>query len=506
MKKASPLFLVLVLAGVGAGLWIASARRTLPMANAAPPLQPQVRVTDTKPRMKLIRTAARQVTDIDVRDSAKDGTPLLNDRLQALAALRAAVPGTTVEFDPVTGAPSQIQATGRFLTSTSPDTTARDVVGRFIDQHKALFGHGSAVLKSARLTREDVTRHSGMHTLVWNQEVEGIPLFKTILKANVTQQGELVTLNDHFVTDPKPNRAEPAISASRAIALAAASVESSVAKSGIVPHDAARGPERHQRFKAPGLSDASAQLTYLPMNESEVRLGWDVTLFDIATNEMFRTVVDAASGEVLYRSSLTSDISNASFRAYANATSKQPAESPLPMTPGHATPLMAEPAEVPRQLVTLQALDTTASPNGWINDGVQETLGNNVDAHTDTDANNTADLPRPNGGPTRTFDTPASLASAPSVYKDAAVINLFYVCNWIHDRLHGIRRQFPDRQLQPRRPGRRSHPGGRSGRQRHQQRQLLHPARRQRGAHADVCLEQCRTGPRLLLRRPHHHP
>ena len=52
--------------------------------------------------------------------------------------------------------------------------------------------------------------------------------------------------------------------------------------------------------------------------------------------------------------------------------------------------MTTQPPLVPRTLVTLPALDTNASPAGWINDGGNETLGNNVDAHTDWNADDLA--------------------------------------------------------------------------------------------------------------------
>src|SRR5256885_12920493 len=61
----------------------------------------------------------------------------------------------------------------------------------------------------------------------------------------------------------------------------------------------------------------------------------------------------------------------------------------------------AQPMQVPPILVTLSALDTNASPNGWIDDGVNETRGNNVDAHLDRNADDSPDLPRPQGSPFR---------------------------------------------------------------------------------------------------------
>ena len=53
------------------------------------------------------------------------------------------------------------------------------------------------------------------------------------------------------------------------------------------------------------------------------------------------------------------------------------------MSPGFATPVVTQPAQVQQVLVTTPALDTNASPSGWIDDGNNETVGNNVDAYVD---------------------------------------------------------------------------------------------------------------------------
>ena len=360
-------------------------------------------------------------------------------RIAAIHSVKKEIPGVEVEFDPITQAPSYIQATGKFLTGLgAPGTSTRKVVEGFIDRHKDLFGHDATAIKSSRTTREDVTKHSGMSTLVLNQEISGIPVFRAILKATTTKNGELVTINDHFVGNPQPNVAAAAIPAAKAVSLAAASLEDSVQPAQVMPAGEPAGVEQVQRFTAPGLSDTLAQLTYMPMNATNVQLGWDVTLFSLSNNEMFRVVVDAVTGEVLYRTSLTADSTDATFRVFADAPSKKPFDNPRPMSPGYSTPQSTEPAEVTRQLVTLPSFDATASPNGWINDGGTETLGNNVDAHTDTDNNNTPDTPRPNGGASRVFDFNASLTSSPGAYKDAAVTNLFYLNNWIHDRFYQL--------------------------------------------------------------------
>src|SRR6185369_1827124 len=142
-------------------------------------------------------------------------------------------------------------------------------------------------------------------------------------------------------------------------------------------------------------------------------------------------LVDAQNGAVLVRHCLTSYISEATYRVYLS-------DSPSPFSPGHPTPLTNQPPLGSRVLVVTDALSTLASPNGWINDGVNETRGNNVDAHLDRNADDLPDLPRPHGSPFRVFDFPLDLTSNPSSYGNAAVVQLFYWCNWMHDRLYEL--------------------------------------------------------------------
>src|SRR6185436_9882108 len=66
------------------------------------------------------------------------------------------------------------------------------------------------------------------------------------------------------------------------------------------------------------------------------------------------------------------------------------------------------------------------------------TRGNNVDAHLDTDADDVADLPRFQGSAFRVFDFPLDLAQDPSTYRNAAVTQLFYWGNFMHDKLYEL--------------------------------------------------------------------
>ena len=82
--------------------------------------------------------------------------------------------------------------------------------------------------------------------------------------------------------------------------------------------------------------------------------------------------------------------------------------------------------------------DPVASPFGWHDqngiDGAEYTTtrGNNVYAFEDTD-NDDQPGSSPDGGPSLTFDFPYDPPQIPEEYLSAAITNLFYTCNVLHD-------------------------------------------------------------------------
>lgn len=58
------------------------------------------------------------------------------------------------------------------------------------------------MLAGTRISREFVSQDSGLRTVVWQQELDGVPLFQCVLIAHMTGQGELVSLSSQFVPDP----------------------------------------------------------------------------------------------------------------------------------------------------------------------------------------------------------------------------------------------------------------------------------------------------------------
>jgi hypothetical protein len=290
--------------------------------------------------------------------------------------------------------------------------------------------------------REFVCQNNGMRTVVWQQRLNDIPVFEATFKGSITRSGRLVNISSRFLVGlerasglDEPSRvliaSSPPVSAAEAAASAIADLGGTVQLGSLIRvNPTSSTPQGAQKFAYAGwFGEGSAKLIWLPMNPSSLRLCWSIELINRSTMEGFRILVDASSGEPLVRQNRTCWYTPSSYRIFTS-------DSPSPFTPGHTQPSSGQPASVARQLLALPALSQTASPDGWVPDGSNQTHGNNVDASANRIAQSPNPQPRPQGNPFRVFDFPLNLNNDPSTYGDAAVANLFYWCNWMHDRLY----------------------------------------------------------------------
>jgi len=412
----------------------------------------------------------------------------------ALARLKARVPGVRV-----TRTAEQFSVAGLNHRLTRPD--ARDGARKpadahanlrdFLDDYRALIGGGRDLIERSRMTRDGTSAHSGLRTTVWQREVSGIAVFGAVMVANQAGDGAVIAFSHAGARGELkvPVVIAPFIDAGAALitAIMAAGGESGPAavSTAPLPGDATR----RQRLTADGLRDeAYTWLSWLPVNGALV-LCWDICHTGAHDQLMRRTLVDAVTGAVRLDRVLTvitrmgdqgpgakpapikavgparlqarrapaglvagdgaaapSALGPAAGTSSLAATMALrcfawPKESPRPLLPGRATASEGglEPPEVPRDLITLDSIDATASPDGWVSG--TETKGNNVDAYLDINNDNSPDSGRPTGsGSPLTFDFPLDLALAPTGadYRKAAVVNLFYWCNFAHDRLYQL--------------------------------------------------------------------
>src|SRR4051812_3196160 len=151
----------------------------------------------------------------------------------ALGRLRERLARVQVDFDPLLQSPRRILAKDGFLTG--PNAQGRAVAGGavtllgpndphratklFLAEHRALFGFGPEALDAAAIKSDYTGAHNGLHTLVWEQQLDGIPIFEALLISHTTKRLELATVSSRFVVEPA--RAADAAHPKRAMVVAA---------------------------------------------------------------------------------------------------------------------------------------------------------------------------------------------------------------------------------------------------------------------------------------------
>ncbi|MBK7874529.1 MAG: M36 family metallopeptidase [Planctomycetes bacterium] len=384
-----------------------------------------------------------------VRTANASALDAVRRRARELERARLAfdVPMLSVEEHEFFATPHWIGSTLRFLTPPS-DLAPRDVVATFVARHPALFEIGPADLADAPLTRDFRTAHNGVTHLTWQQRVDGLDLFGCVLKANVTRDGELINASSSFLPAPAGGWVLPAerLTALDAVRAAAANVgvRLSADPEGSAPEGASeRRSWSSTAFRA--AEPATSERIAFAWTRERVVPAYRVQISKPGTSDLYEVLVDATDGTILQRVNHTKyfgGTEDCSFRVYTS-------DSPAPGSPGNATPNGVQFPFVGRSLVTVTGASVaSASPNGWIDDGVNETRGNNVDAHLDLNADNIADVPRPAGLPYRVFDFAQDNTQAPSTYRPAAVAQFFYLGNRYHDKLFQLGFDEPAKNFQ----------------------------------------------------------
>ncbi|UWX60089.1 T9SS-dependent M36 family metallopeptidase [Chryseobacterium oranimense] len=208
--------------------------------------------------------------------------------------------------------------------------------------------------------------------------------------------------------------------------------------------------------------DEISKVDYLPNVYFEKNgvyiLAKELFVSDKKSSDVWHVIADAETGEILTKDNLTLDCNFTHADSFDNGSEvkaeqylvseesvlagamNQPLASNL-LVPSNASynvfPLPVEaPTFGPRAIIN-NPWDITVSPQGWHSDGTNNytnTRGNNVYAYSDQTNSNTAGY-SPSGGATLNFDFPYAEGRYinPFTYRDAAITNLFYMNNKMHD-------------------------------------------------------------------------
>lgn len=205
---------------------------------------------------------------------------------------------SVMDFDGLTGTPRNLGRLDGYLTGKSA-SSAQSVALGYVRSHLASLGLTDADLSTLRL-RQDYVDIAGIHHISWTQSVRGVTVFSNGLKANVTKNGELISIQGSPISGLAAKAgalsATPRLSAAEARATAAADVGGKVSTAGVSSSAATLTKwSNHDQ----------AELVWF-MSPSGLQLGWS-TYVQAGDTLNYQHVVDASTGRVLYRHDTTSN-------------------------------------------------------------------------------------------------------------------------------------------------------------------------------------------------------
>lgn len=247
------------------------------------------------------RPEDRVLPDFDIRNEAPLVPSASDDTRTAVNRLREQFPGLRVRLHPQTGTLRQLSAAGGPLsqpTGDSPNRAAR----RFLAAHRAAFGLAADDLADLAQVDEVAGTNQPLIHLVFHQIVNGIRVFGADVRVHMTRARSILAISSSTVrAHGRPT--VPQVGAEQAAQLAALDVRPEL---GLTPLRRI-GPTGNDRFSVfrsgPFKRDVQARLVFFPMAGS-VRLAWRVEIEPNGFPQAYEILVDAGTGEILYRRNL----------------------------------------------------------------------------------------------------------------------------------------------------------------------------------------------------------
>lgn len=337
--------------------------------------------------------------------------------------------------------------TNKSLQKLSAEQLARQVI-----QQQALLGVSKESAAQARLVE---LHDTGKGPLIarFQQQYNGLDVYGRSLNVLMDRQLNTSAISGYFAKAPAQQAKASssfALSATEAVAKAFADMTGQKLNQKLKQQSTTG---QIQRFQTSGqqqgwalVGEPSAKPLYYSLNDGQNSLIAAYYVEVLAANDAeqrgFGYVIDASTGRVLVRKNQISDL-EATYRVWADSTgTKAPYDSPLgnELLPSTARDPSQAPARTPAdtQLVTLKH-GPISTQDPWLAEGATETVGNNVDAYLDLAGIDGYD---PVLGDKRAPMTAAGVfdhhivADGNPTTESArlgAVVNLFYINNWMHD-------------------------------------------------------------------------
>lgn len=357
------------------------------------------------------------------------------DRSAALDALKASLPtmpdSMGIEMH-ASGLPKTIANFYGALTTPrvgTPDAIARE----FLIENQALFGLSAREVRKLKVTMNNTDETTGVTFMKYEQTIKGVPVFDSEIGITISAKGEVMIANFGQTIPGATVNPDGALSQEQAIVKAFEHCGVAINPEQVLPSAAkADDSSDFARFDNP-LGEGHEPILSA---KSVVNVAGEAVLayrtyVDKGTNEWYDTLVDANTGELIYRTNIWCDVAGQVFTQHPGVS-----------------------ATGTRTLQQFAPLFGVTDP--WVGSGTV-TTGNNVDAYIDRDANNAPDstttastgtnpgltsgrADSSKGSPAGefTFFYATGTTTSPTVEQANAVANLFYFNNYMHDWMYSL--------------------------------------------------------------------
>ncbi|MFZ1704186.1 MAG: M36 family metallopeptidase, partial [Saprospiraceae bacterium] len=352
-------------------------------------------------------------------------------------------------------------------------TSKADLAKQILLTNASSYNLDPNTLVHMQVSSETYSRISGLNNVYFEQHIADIPVHNALLNAHITPSNEMLTFGNRFISNPIPNKAldQNILSQLDAITIVANHLGYPF-NGNLQLINNIGGPTKKMIYDKGSISieNIPVQLVWQPITQNYVTLAWNVSIYETTAQNWWNVRIDAITGEILdqnnwvvqcnfdmdcgYDHSLIESKPSRVHFIPKNLVHPKNEDiliiQPMGVMDGSSYRVYPEPVESPNHVTPFppadgrttidEPADLVASPFGWHDtNGIlgaefTTTQGNNVHAYTDTDANNVPDPgSSPDGGAGLDFIFPIDLTMPPSAYRPAAVTNLFYWNNYLHD-------------------------------------------------------------------------
>lgn len=333
-----------------------------------------------------------------------------------------------------------------YTTTAQESQSPAAIIQTFLEENRLDLGLQSTDIQNWTITNHHKSQQSGATYVYIQQTHNGIGVENGVANFAI-KDNKVLSMGNRLISNlaQKANYTTPTINPKKAIVAAAEQLQLNAPK-GLKTIDVL--DDKHFIFNKGNLSleNIPVKLMYFAANEQTLQLVWDLSIYQQDAQHWWSVRIDAQNGQLIDQKDWVTHCTfehepfvNCSSPKHQTSTTNYASPNQL-AAPDQYT-VFALPLESPnhgsRSVVTNPS-DSISSPFGWHDTngaaGAEYTItrGNNVHAYEDTLDDNSPGF-SPDGGAVLEFNFPYNGFASPTTYLPAAITNLFYTNNIMHD-------------------------------------------------------------------------